>query len=157
LLSDSLDNLGDALTYALSLYVVSRSTREKAVVALFKGGLILAAGLFVLGQVVYRLWLPAMPMFDTMGVVGLLSLLANSLCLFLLWKHKGDDINMASVWACSRNDIATNLAVILTAGAVWLFNAAWPDLVVGLALAVLLISSSIKVLSSAFHALRRAD
>ncbi|HWU35532.1 MAG TPA: cation transporter [Methylovorus sp.] len=157
LLSDSLDNLGDALTYALSLYVVSRSTREKAVVALFKGGLILAAGLFVLGQVGYRLWVPALPMFDTMGVVGLLSLLANSLCLFLLWKHKGDDINMESVWACSRNDIATNLAVILTAGAVWLFNAAWPDLVVGLALAVLLISSSIKVLSSAFHALRRAD
>ena len=157
LLSDSLDNLGDALTYALSLYVVSRSIREKAVVALFKGGLMLAAGLFVLGQVVYRLWVPALPMFDTMGVVGLLSLLANSLCLFLLWKHKGDDINMESVWACSRNDIATNLAVILTAGAVWLFNAAWPDLVVGLALAVLLISSSIKVLSSAFHALRRAD
>ena len=44
LLSDSLDNLGDALTYGLSLYVVSRDERSKARVALFKGGLILAAG-----------------------------------------------------------------------------------------------------------------
>lgn len=154
LLSDSLDNLGDALTYALSLYVVSRSTREKAVVALFKGGLILVAGLFVLGQVIYRLFVPALPLFETMGGIGLLSLLANSLCLFLLWKHRSDDINMSSVWACSRNDIATNLAVIMAAGAVWLFNAAWPDLVVGLALSVLLISSSARVLSSALHALR---
>ncbi|MCB5206366.1 cation transporter [Methylovorus mays] len=156
LLSDSLDNLGDALTYALSLYVVSRSAREKAVVALFKGGLILLAGLFVLGQVIYRLFVPALPLFDTMGGIGVLSLLANSLCLFLLWKHRSDDINMSSVWACSRNDIATNLAVIVAAGAVWLFNAAWPDLVVGLALSVLLISSSAKVLAAAWHALRRA-
>src|SRR6267378_1754350 len=58
LLSDSLDNLGDALTYGLSLYAVSRGARSKAKVALFKGGLILIAGLFVLGQVVYRLIVP---------------------------------------------------------------------------------------------------
>jgi len=39
LLADSLDNLGDALTYGLSLYAVSRSAAVKAKVALFKGGL----------------------------------------------------------------------------------------------------------------------
>lgn len=38
LLTDSLDNLGDAFTYALSLYAVSRGSRTKAKVALFKGG-----------------------------------------------------------------------------------------------------------------------
>lgn len=37
LLSDSLDNLGDALTYGMSLYVVARSNTAKARVALFKG------------------------------------------------------------------------------------------------------------------------
>lgn len=48
LLADSLDNLGDALTYALSLYVVSKGVQAKARVALFKGVLILlAAGLVV--------------------------------------------------------------------------------------------------------------
>src|SRR5882672_5506359 len=70
LLSDSLDNLGDALTYGLSLYAVSRGARSKAKVALFKGGLILIAGLFVLGQVVYRLMVPTFPVFETMGAVG---------------------------------------------------------------------------------------
>src|SRR5688572_20567150 len=49
LVSDSLDNLGDALTYGLSLYAVSRGIRAKATVAFFKGILILAAGVFALG------------------------------------------------------------------------------------------------------------
>ena len=40
LLADSLDNLGDALTYGLSLYAVSRGAAVKAKVALFKGCLI---------------------------------------------------------------------------------------------------------------------
>jgi Co/Zn/Cd efflux system component len=47
LLSDSLDDLGDAFTYGLSLYVVSRSARAKAQVALLKGGLISPQALVV--------------------------------------------------------------------------------------------------------------
>src|SRR3989338_7130339 len=77
LLADSLDNLGDALTYGLSLYAVARGARAKAKVALFKGGLILTAGLFVLGQVAYRIVNPAVPVFETMGVVSLIALAAN--------------------------------------------------------------------------------
>ena len=42
LLSGTLDNLGDALTYALSLAVVGASRMVKARVALFKGLLILS-------------------------------------------------------------------------------------------------------------------
>lgn len=153
LLSDSLDNLGDALTYALSLYVISRSTREKAKVALVKGGLILTAGLFVLGQVIYRVLIPTVPIFETMGSVAFLAVVANSICLSLLWKHRSDDINMSSVWECSRNDIATNLAVIVAAAGVWFFDAGWPDLVIGLVLALLLINSSRRVLIGAWSEL----
>ena len=105
LMSDALDNLGDALTYGLSLYAVSRGPQAKARVALFKGGLILVAGLFVLGQVGYRLAVPAQPIFETMGVIALVALAANGLCLALLWKHRREDVNMSSVWECSRNDI----------------------------------------------------
>src|SRR5512138_885118 len=61
LLSDSLDNLGDALTYGLSLYAVSRGTAAKARVALFKGGLILLAAIAVAAQVVYKLFIPSTP------------------------------------------------------------------------------------------------
>jgi len=155
LLSDSLDNLGDALTYGLSLYAVARGARSKARVALFKGGLILVAGLFVLGQVVYGALHPGVPVFETMGIVSLIALAANGACLALLWKHRAEDVNMSSVWACSRNDIASNVSVFIAAGAVWLTQAGWPDLIVGLALACLFLRSAVSVSADALRELRR--
>ncbi len=84
-----------------------------------------------------------------MGLFSLLSLAANSLCLFLLWRHREEDVNMSSVWECSRNDIATNLSVFIAAGAVWLTGSGWPDIVVASCLVALLIRSAIRVLTSA--------
>ena len=93
LLSDSLDNLGDALTYGLSLYAVSQTVRAKARVALFKGGLIFLGASVVIGQVVWKLIHPVTPSYEVMSVFSLAGLLANGLCLWLLWKHRTDDIN----------------------------------------------------------------
>jgi len=157
LMADSLDNLGDALTYALSLYAVSRGATVKAKVALFKGGLILLAALVVAAQVVYRLFVPSVPLFEIMGAFSFLGLAANSLCLFLLWRHRNEDINMSSVWECSRNDIASNLSVFVAAGAVWITDSGWPDIVVAIGLVWLLASSAIRVISSALIELREAS
>lgn len=157
LLADSLDNLGDALTYGLSLYAVSRGARSKALVALFKGGLITLAGLFVLGQVAYRGINPGVPVFETMGIISVIALAANGACLALLWKHRTEDVNMSSVWECSRNDIASNIAVFIAAGFVWLTQSGWPDLVVGFALACLLLRSAVNVSANAFRELRNGQ
>ena len=157
LLSDSRDNLGDATTYGLSLYAVARGVRAKAKVALFKSALILTAALFVLGQVVYGLTHPGVPVFETMGAVSLLALAANGTCLALLWKHREEDVNMSSVWECSRNDIASNVAVFLAAALVWATDSGWPDLAVGLALAALLLWSAAKVCASALRELRMQE
>jgi len=157
LLSDSLDNLGDALTYGLSLYAVYRGARSKAKVALFKGILILLAGLFVLGQVAYRLLVPVVPTYETMGLISLLALLANVTCLTLLWKHREEDINMSSVWECSRNDIASNIAVFIAAGGVWMTHSGWPDILIGISLALMFLRSALKVLKGAISELRRTD
>jgi len=157
LLADSLDNLGDALTYGLSLYVVSRGAAAKARVALFKGGLILLAALMVAAQIVYRLFIPGVPVFELMGTFSLLGLAANSICLALLWRHRHEDINMSSVWECSRNDIASNISVFIAAGAVYLTASGWPDLLVALGLVWLLLRSAIRVISSAWAELRTAS
>lgn len=154
LLADSLDNLGDAITYGLSLYAVSRGPSAKARVALFKGGLIFLAACAVIAQIVYKLFVPSIPVFEVMGVFSLLGLVANSLCLYLLWRHRHEDVNMSSVWECSRNDIATNLSVFVAAGAVWFTGSGWPDIAVALGLVWLLIRSSIRVISSAMAELR---
>ena len=156
LLADSLDNLGDALTYGLSLYAVSRGAAVKAKVALFKGGLILFAAVGVAAQIIYKIFVPSLPLFEVMGIFSLIGLAANSLCLFLLWRHRHEDVNMGSVWECSRNDIASNLSVFVAAGVVWFTSSGWPDIVVALCLVWVLVRSAIRVISSALKELRAA-
>jgi len=149
LVADSLDMLGDTLVYGFSIYVVARGARMKAKAALFKGGIMAAFGLFVLGQAVYKIVFPQVPVFEAIGAIGLLALVTNSICFALLWRHRADDINMSSVWLCSRNDIIANVSVLFAAVGVWLTHSGWPDILVGLALAALFLRSSLFVLRGA--------
>jgi Co/Zn/Cd efflux system component len=154
LLADSLDMLGDALVYGFSIYVVARGARMKAIAAMFKGGIMAAFGLFVLGQAVYKIVFPQVPVFEAIGAIGLLALAANSICFVLLWRHRADDINMSSVWLCSRNDIVANVSLLFAAVGVWLTHSGWPDILVGLVLAALFLRSALFVLRGALMELR---
>lgn len=156
LVADSLDMLGDAMVYGFSLYVVARGAAMKARAALLKGCIMAAFGLFVLGQAIYRIVFPQLPVFEMIGAMGLLALAANGACLFLLWRHRAEDINMSSVWLCSRNDIIANISVLFAAAGVWLTRSGWPDILVGLALAALFLRSAIFVLREASRELREA-
>ncbi|HDS1648639.1 TPA: cation transporter [Stenotrophomonas maltophilia] len=156
LLSGALDNLGDAATYALSLAVVGAGIVAKARVALFKGLLILAAAVAVAVQIGWRLLHPEVPLFASMGLAALLNLAANALCLWLLTPYRNDDVNLASAWECSRNDLYEGSAVLLAAGLVALFGAGWPDLLVAAALLVLFLRSAMRVLGTAWSELRAA-
>lgn len=157
LLADSIDNLGDALTYGLSLLAVGGTLTAKARVSLFKGSLILFAAVFVGAQIVYRLLDPNVPIFEMMAGFAVLGLAANSLCLLLLWRHRNEDINMSSVWECSRNDIASNISVIVAAFGVWVFGSGIPDLIVASILFIILVRSAFRVVGSSLGELRSAS
>lgn len=152
LLSGSLDNFGDALTYGLSLAVVGASVAAKSRVALFKAALILLAAIAVAVQIGWRLLNPVLPAFETMGVAGALNLAANGVCLWLLWPFRAGDVNLASAWECSRNDVGEGLAVLAAAAGVWLFDAGWPDLLIGAALLLMFLRSAWRI----FRAARKA-
>jgi len=154
LLSGALDNLGDALTYALSLMVVAAGLRAKARVAFFKGLLILAAAGAVAVQIGWRLRHPGVPLFESMGLAALLNLGFNLVCLRILWPYRQGDINLASAWECSRNDVYEGVAVVLAAAGVALWGAGWPDLLVAAALLVLFLRSAWRVLRAAWRDLR---
>ena len=147
LLADSLDNLGDALVYGFSLYVVARSMRWKAASAFIKGMIQLGFGLSVLGITVYKLLHPVLPVASAISGVGLLAFAANGVCAALLLRHRHDDLNMNSVWLCSRNDLVNNIAVILAGAAVAMLQSHWPDTLVGLGIAALFLHTSYGVLS----------
>ena len=154
LFSGALDNRGDALTYALSFAVVGASVSAKAKVALFKGALILCAAIAVGAQILWRLFNPEVPLFGTMGIAAVLNLAANGVCLALLTPYRHQDVNMASVWECSRNDVMEGLAVIAAAGMVWLLAAGWPDLLIATALLLLFLRSAWRVFTRAWQDLR---
>lgn len=154
LLSGSLDNLGDALTYLLSLAVIGASARAKAKVAFFKGLLILAAAMAVAIQIGWRLANPNVPVFEAIGLAATLNLAFNGICLWLLTRYRHGDVNMASAWECSRNDMYEGFAVLAAGAGVWLFDAGWPDLVIAMALLVMFLRSAWRVLRSAWQSYR---
>lgn len=154
LLADSLDMLGDTLVYAFSLYVLAHSVRWRAGAALFKGIVMLGFGLFVLGGAVLKMFNPSIPAAETMGFIGFIALAANLACLALLMRHRADDINMSSVWLCSRNDIVANVGVLLAAAAVAFSHSMWPDILIGLIIASLFLSSSFHVIMQSMKEIR---
>jgi cation diffusion facilitator family transporter len=155
LLADSLDMLGDALVYGFSLYVIARDDLWKARAATLKGVIMAGFGVFVLGQALYKLAVPAVPNPTIIQGMALIALVANAVCLLLLWRHRGDDVNMRSVWVCSRNDIVANVAVIGAGVGVWWWQSQMPDILIGLAIAALFLKSSVGVLRDAAEV--RAD
>ena len=155
LVSDALDMLGDALIYGFSLYVVALGALWKVRAAMVKGWVMLGFGLGVLALAVYRMLAGDLPHHPTMGVAGALALVGNASCLGLLWRHRADDINMKSVWLCSRNDIIANLSVLGAAAGVWALQSKWPDFLVGVAIAILFMRSATTVLLESY-AQRRA-
>ena len=152
LLADSVDMLGDAIVYGFSLYVVGRGLMWQARAAVLKGVIMAAFAVGVLLQVVVKIVRGLPPIVEVMGVVGLLAFAANVLCLVLLWRRRGDDINMRSAWVCSRNDVAGNAGVLVAAGAVALTGSPWPDIAIGLLLAVMFGHSAVRVIRDASRA-----
>lgn len=157
LLADSLDMLGDSLVYGFSIYAIAGSLRTKAISALLKGTIMVIFGLFAAGQVIYTLLTPHTPSYEAIGFIGMLALIANGICFVLLWRHRSDDINMSSVWLCSRNDIIANFAVIAAAAGVWLTGSGWPDLIVGAGIAILFLRSAATVIARATREIHRAQ
>ena len=154
LMADATDMLGDALVYGVSLFALSRSDRWKAGAAAFKGVFILLLGVSIVVNVAIKLSSGVPPSSTLMLVFGSAALLANLICLSLLWRFRGQDVNMASTFECSRNDVISNVGVLIAAGAVALLHSPWPDIVIGSAMALLFLRSSVRVIAEAAPKLR---
>ncbi|MEX0732546.1 MAG: cation transporter [Aquisalimonadaceae bacterium] len=150
LLGDSLDMLGDALVYVISLYVLHRGVRARAGAALFKSGFLMLLSFLIIGEAIRKSIVGVVPEAGWMALIGFIALAANLTCLGLLYRHRGDDVNMSSTWLCSRNDVIANLSVLAAAGLVLLTESLWPDMVVGVALALLYLHSSRQVARDAW-------
>ncbi|HBQ20642.1 MAG: hypothetical protein A2Z91_07910 [Deltaproteobacteria bacterium GWA2_38_16] len=144
--ADSLDMFGDALVYGLSLFVLSKNHKIQARASVIKGLIMFLFGLYVFGEAFHKIIHPIVPTAQTISLIGILALMANMLCFVLLTKHKDKNINLKSSWICSRNDLYGNVSVIGAGILVGYFNSMWPDIIVGLGIAVLVLYFSVMVI-----------
>lgn len=149
LMADAIDFFGDAANYGISLAVLSMGLMWRARAALFKGLTMGAFGLFVLASAAWSFLNGKAPEPYTMGIIGMLALVANVSVAVMLYAYREGDANMQSVWLCSRNDAIGNVAVMLAALGVFGSGSAWPDLLVAVIMASLGISAAIQVIKKA--------
>lgn len=152
--ADALDFLGDSTNYAISLWVAGMALAWRARAALLKGASLGVLGLWVIGTAGWHAWVGTLPQAEVMGVVGLLALLANAGVALMLYRYRGGDANMRSVWICSRNDAIGNLAVLMAAAGVFGTGTGWPDVIVAAIMAGLGLSGGWQIVRQALRELR---
>jgi Co/Zn/Cd efflux system component len=152
--ADSLDFLGDAANYAITLGVSGMALTWRARAALLKGITLLALGLWVAATTILHAYFGTLPKAELMGAVGLLALLANGAVALMLYRFRSGDANMRSVWICSRNDAIGNAAVLLAAIGVLGSGTGWPDVIVASIMAALALSGGLQIIRHALAELR---
>jgi len=149
LIADSLDMLADAFVYAIGLYALGRAQYWRNRAALTNGILQLTLGLGVVIEVIFKLTTHTLPLSETMGIFGVAALIANTISFVLLTRFRDGDINLRATWICSRNDMLANIGVLIAAGLVSYTQTAWPDIIVGLIIATIIMNSAIRIIKEA--------
>lgn len=155
--ADALDFLGDAANYAISLGVAGLALRWRARAALAKGISLLLLGVWVIASTAWMAARGTLPTAETMGIIGILALVANLICAVMLWRHREGDANRRSVWICSRNDAIGNIAVVAAALGVFGTGTAWPDIGVAAVLAGLGVSGGWQIIRQSWLELKGLD
>ncbi|WNK00733.1 cation transporter [Thalassospiraceae bacterium LMO-JJ14] len=144
--ADAVDFFGDAVNYGLSILVLGMAGVWGTRVAFVKGLAMIGFGIWVAVNIVHHLIAGTVPSAPVMGTIAFIAMLANIACALILFRYRGKDANMASVWICTRNDALSNVAVMLAASGVWVSASGVPDLIVGGLIGGLAIFGGLQVL-----------
>ena len=149
LIADSLDMLADAAVYTAALWAVGSTNRRKTHAALASGLIQVALALGVATEVARRAVAGSEPVSTLMIGISVIALAANTACVMLLRKHRHGEIHMRASWIFSTTDVQVNVGVILAGVLVMVTGSAWPDLVIGLAVCVIVLRGGVRILRQA--------
>jgi Co/Zn/Cd efflux system component len=147
LVADSLDMFADAAVYGVALYAVGRAATMKRMVARLAGWLQLLLALGALVEVGRRFLFGSEPLSMLMMGVGLLALVANVTCLVLIGRHRDRGSHMKASYIFSANDVLANLGVIVAGALVAVTGSAYPDLLVGTLIGLLVLNGARRILA----------
>ena len=147
LFADGLDMLADALVYSMALYASGRSAKASKRVARAAGLLQLFLALLGMAEVLRRfIGAEAAPDYSLMMLVSALALIGNYASLRILQRTRSQAAHIRASQIFTSNDILVNAGVILAGGMVWISAAAWPDLLIGSIVFVLVLRGAINIL-----------
>jgi Co/Zn/Cd efflux system component len=150
LVADSLDMLADALVYGLSLLAVGAAVVRKKRVAKISGYFQITLALFGLVEVFRRFFgMESLPVFQTMIVISLLALIANSISLYLIQKSKSKEAHIQASSIFTSNDIIINIGVIVAGVLVYFTQSKYPDLIIGIIIFGIVIRGALRILKLA--------
>ena len=84
-----------------------------------------------------------------MILIGSIALVANSICLYFIFKHRDGEVHMKASWIFSKNDVIANIGIIVVGVLVYTFGSSYPDLIIGLVISVIVIKCRVNITKGA--------
>jgi len=138
LFADSVDFLEDASINLLIALALAWSARWRARVGMLLAMVLLVPSLATLWMAWRKFGAPLPPEAAALTATALGALAVNVLCAALLVRYRGHRGSLTrAAFLSTRNDAFANVAIIGAGAATAVFHSGWPDLGVGLGIAVL--------------------
>nr|WP_156436454.1 cation transporter [Bradyrhizobium pachyrhizi] len=153
LFADSIDFLEDASVNFLILVGLGWTIRNRARLGMALAGVLLIPALATLWTAWEKFSTPIPPEPTPLALTAVGAMLVNLFCALMLARHRhqGGSLTRAA-FLSARNDVMANIAIV-AAGLVTAFawNSAWPDIIVGLAIAAINADAAREVFAAARH------
>ena len=151
LFADSVDFLEDTSINLLILLALGWSIAARARVGMVLAGLLLVPGIATMWTAAQKFAHPATPAPLPLTLAALGALAVNMTCALILARHRGHSGSLSkAAFLSARNDALANIGII-AAGLVTAFawHSPWPDLAVGLAIALVNLDAAKEVWEAA--------
>ena len=150
LFADSVDFLEDASINLLILAGLAWTARARARLGMGLAGIILLPGLAAFVMAWHRFTAGTAPDAVVLGVTGIGALAVNSVCALLLARHRASGGSLTkAAFLSARNDTMANIAIVAAGILTASTHSLWPDLGVGLAIALLNAGAAHEVFTAA--------
>jgi Co/Zn/Cd efflux system component len=150
LFADSVDFLEDAAVNFLIVMALGWSTPKRARVGMLLAGLILVPAIAALWTAWHKFNVPVPPAPVPLSLAGLGALTVNFACAYMLARFRDAAGSLTkAAFLSARNDAYANVAIILAGVSTFYFSSVWPDLIVGLGIALLNVGAAYEVWEAA--------
>lgn len=158
LFADSVDFLEDASINLLILLALAWGPRAQARTGMALAALILVPGLATMWMAWEKFWTPVAPEPLALTLTGAGAFAVNLACALILVRHRSGKGSLTrAAFLSARNDVFANVAIVAAGLATAYTLSAWPDLIVGLAIAAMNADAAWEVWEAAREESRTAE